>query len=498
MTYYFNPALGQTSWHRPADNTISTGVLQSEDAGKGAWVERVDPKSKKRFYYNPVLQKTSWTNPDEEERKAKELAGQSAAKRLSVNLAQGAKNAGSRLSQRLSQTLGAVTGGAAGAMRASARYSLAIPQLPTNRTSARASIRFGTVAQKRVDENGLETTEFQPISDDRFAKLRALKNRDVLLGKMDGEELVEDAQSNLELNLDEMVDELDWLFDDAPFFRYVQEFFNHSKGGLLGGSALDLNQAQAWSKTPLKQALHPLSIKELREDAKTCNRAIMAFMGDKKSSKNAAHHARVVAEVGNAAPDEFKNEIYAQLIKQTSKNSNQMSLAKGWKLIAICCGLFKPGIDILPYVKSHIKDAVENMSNKDVKKFAEYAMLRLEKTKELAERLEIPSIIEVTACARRDPLTIRVHLINRTAINVQADSWTTIKDVNHAISKKLGIKDGTPFTTFEVDDAEQERYLEDTDRVLDIVAYWERDVQSRKKKRYIPSYQFIVQNEAVL
>lgn len=481
-TYYYNPAKGQTALHRPTGETVTTGVLQmDEDAGKGAWVERIDPKSKRPYYYNPILQQTSWTNPDEEEKKrekAKELANQTQIKRLSHKVGASAANAKQRLSQRLSGVFQSATGG--GGDRASTRYSLAIPKLPTNKTAARASIRFGA-AKTIQDEEGNKTTTFEPISEDRFAKLRAMKNKDVLLG-----DLKEGAEgSSLHIDIDALVDEIDWLFDPAPFFRYVQSAFSQKR-------KVDFREIQKFSGKLLKYPLHDISDKNLVHDSKTANKAIMHYMGDyKKNKKSPAHWARILVEHGNGSPEEFKNELFCQLVKQTTENPNQESLNLGWELLAICAGTFLPDPEFMPYLKSHFKDAVENSSSEHVKKMAEYAMLRLEKTRELGDRLEIPSIIEVRAVQKREPLRIRVHLINRTAINIQADTWTTVQDVNAAIEKELGVKDGTPFTVYEVDDEESERVLDDSDRVLDIISYWEREVQKRKTKKYTPSYQFV-------
>lgn len=482
-TYYYNPAKGQTALHRPTGETVTTGVLQmDEDAGKGAWVERIDPKSKRPYYYNPILQKTSWTNPDEEEKKvqkAKELAQQGAVKRLSMKVGATAAGATQRLSQRLSGAWQSATGG--GGERASTRYSLAIPKLPTNKTALRASIRFGAAKTVR-DEEGNKKTTFEPISDDRFAKLRAMKNKDVLLGAKGERE--EAKGSSLEIDIDALVDEIDWLFDPMPFFRYVQSAFSQKR-------KVDFREIQKFSNKPLRYPLHDITMKELVADAKTASKAILNYMGDKKAKKSPAHWARVLVEHGNGSPDEFKNELFAQLVKQTTENPNQSSLDRGWELLAICAGTFLPDAEFMPYLKTHFKEAVENSSSEHVKKMAEYAMLRLEKTKDLGDRLEIPSIIEVRAVQKREPLRIRVHLINRTAINIQADTWTTVQDINNAIESELGVKDGTPFTVYEVDDNEQERVLDLADRVLDIISYWEREVQQRKTKKYTPSYQFV-------
>ena len=195
-------------------------------------------------------------------------------------------------------------------------------------------------------------------------------------------------------------------------------------------------------------------------------------------------------------PDQLKNEIYSLLIKQTSKNPNPGSLAKGWELFALCAGSILPDGEVITYVKSHIKETIDAASSDESpeKKLAEYAFLRLEKTKELGDRLEVPSYGEILAVQKREPLRTLVHLINRTALEVQVDTWSTVKDVNAAIAKSLGVADGTPFTIFEVDDSENERVLEESDRILDIIAYWEREKESKKRgrgKKHIPSYQFV-------
>jgi len=117
--------------------------------------------------------------------------------------------------------------------------------------------------------------------------------------------------------------------------------------------------------------------------------------------------------------------------------------------------------------------------------------MRLKKSMALGPRKEVPTSMEIQAAKERQPVIIRVHLLDGSYKTVPAESWTTLRDLNTMIAKKLKVKDSTPFSTSEVSSNDEERVLDEDDRVLDILSYWQREFNSVKKNKTPPTFQFI-------
>mmetsp|Transcript_1353 Transcript_1353/g.1633 ORF Transcript_1353/g.1633 Transcript_1353/m.1633 type:complete len:783 (+) Transcript_1353:120-2468(+) len=477
--YYYNKRTKTTAWHRPTDNIISSGALQAE-TGAGKWVSRQDPRSGRIYFYNPVLKQTSWTNPDEEEEKAKKKAQQGPAQRLSMSLKAGAGQAAKRLSH-VGKRLSNIGFGGGEITRNSARFSLNMPAIPVNKTENRASIRLG--GENIFNEGRLS------VGEDPFAKLRALKNIGYVPQQVESEgATAEDLAGALKIDLQKLEEGIahDEHDDNASFFKYAEDFFNaKGKKGLFSGEkTLEVRKLALYQKVPLNQPLHDIENADIVHDAKLAFKVILMYCGDKASKKAKWHHAQVFLAFAVAPVEQLHDEIFCQLIKQSNDNPNVQSLESVWELIALSCGLIKPSPALMPYFRSHIVHAIEAPQSQKVKRFAEYALLRLRKGEDLEPRVEVPSRAEIEASIAHKPMVAQVSLINQFESDVEIESWTTIQEVAEAMCTRLQIKDGTPFALFEVNEAEEERVLEPEDRVLDVLAFWEREVSRFPKKSF--------------
>jgi hypothetical protein len=134
----------------------------------------------------------------------------------------------------------------------------------------------------------------------------------------------------------------------------------------------------------------------------------------------------------------------------------------------------------------------------EVGPYAQYVLLRLQKSLELGPRREVPTEVEINAAKERQPVVQRVYLLDRKYRTVPVESWTTIAELNAMIAKKLQILDPTPFSTFEVSSHEEERMLDEDERVLDVLAAWKRDHDGAKRKAQAVTYTFIYKVRLVI
>ncbi|GBG27452.1 Unconventional myosin-VIIa [Hondaea fermentalgiana] len=489
--YYYNPYLKQTSWTKPDD--VAASATGAGD-GKGAWVARIDPRTNRTYYYNQVTRMTSWVNPDEEE--AATTGRSSTRTSLSTGAAASMVK---RISKRLSAQPDADEEPA---------YQ-AGPAPPTNRTSARTSVRMGEIGAPKAGSRlsmadvarlkeaeaaaagegtsvvGLPQEEVKsPPVMDRFAKLRALRERTQKDDEPDEEEV---ATKQIDLE-DLAANAMAEVTYDLNMNNYAEQYFKLTRKGFATKKTVHVADLLTWKGEKIKSSLHPLSDPALVHDAVLAFSNILCYMGD-KPSRDPMDNALKIFKITVGAPEELLDEVYCQLYKQTNANPDATSCLRGWELMAMCAGLFPPSSKLEKYLLSYIRQTTESQPYPGVGKLAEYALLRIVKSLDLGARSEAPTKIEIAAVREISPVKIRVTLLDGRILDMEAESWTSVADMNQAVGNQLKIEDATPFSLFEINSNDEERALDDEDRVLDVISYWERE--RARQRRHPPEFQFV-------
>lgn len=191
------------------------------------------------------------------------------------------------------------------------------------------------------------------------------------------------------------------------------------------------------------------------------------------SNKNPADHAMKILNHMMLAPEEMRDELYCQIVKQTTNNPDPNSCEKGWQLMMICLAIFPPSSDLMPhlmaYCGANISSEVPNVSG-----FAEICLHRIPKICRLGPRRELPTKIELEALRRGGTVVIRVFFLDDKYCTLRADSWTTARETEDTVAKLLNIDNDKPFSMFEVSTGEEERVLDPDERVLDLISFWQR------------------------
>ena len=121
--------------------------------------------------------------------------------------------------------------------------------------------------------------------------------------------------------------------------------------------------------------------------------------------------------------------------------------------------------------------------NPQVSQYAEFALHRVNQIVKLGARRELPTHVEVEACKRLQPVTVRVNFLDKKYVMMPVNSWTTAELFAEMLCIRLGIENSKPFAVFEVSSADEERVLEPEERILDLVAYWGRLIQEDRSKK---------------
>jgi len=183
------------------------------------------------------------------------------------------------------------------------------------------------------------------------------------------------------------------------------------------------------------------------------------------------------------SPEELRNEAYCQLIKQLTENPSLESCTKGWQLMCVFLATFPPGENLEPYLGGFF---VKHLNNEDIPtivvEYATFCLRKLQNINQLGARREMPTAVEIESTIRREFASIRVFFLDGKYVTIPADAWTTAGQFALKVSNMLGIRTKSPFAIFEVSSEDEERVLDDDERVLDLVAYWNRlELEARSK-----------------
>ena len=108
--------------------------------------------------------------------------------------------------------------------------------------------------------------------------------------------------------------------------------FNTHKRGLFG-KRLTQDDLLSWSKEPITKPLLRTMDKILKKEAPEIFKLIQTYMGDRKSKQIASLNTCLELTTKGWSLSSIRDELYLQLIKQTSYNINAESLQRGWELM---------------------------------------------------------------------------------------------------------------------------------------------------------------------
>lgn len=135
---------------------------------------------------------------------------------------------------------------------------------------------------------------------------------------------------------------------------------------------------------------------------------------------------------------QIRDEIYCQICKQLTNNTNRISLSRGWILLSLCIGCFGPS--------EHFIDYLFNFIRKGPNGFSKYCFVRLKRTLANGVRSQPPSWLELKAARSSHLIVLPITFIDGSIETLYADSATTSKELCDALARKLKIDYDSDFT----------------------------------------------------
>ena len=146
---------------------------------------------------------------------------------------------------------------------------------------------------------------------------------------------------------------------------------------------------------------------------------------------------------------EIRDEIYCQLVRQTTGNSNRHSCCRGYILILSCLAGFSPSRGLATFLLSHLNVGCRGgalLSRRTVK-LAEDCLRALARIQVFGSRDWGISKNEIaTIISENGSLSTKVWLNSDRSVNITVDSWTTIEELKLAVCEKMGIRESSILT----------------------------------------------------
>ncbi|XP_036398423.1 pleckstrin homology domain-containing family H member 1 [Megalops cyprinoides] len=273
----------------------------------------------------------------------------------------------------------------------------------------------------------------------------------------------------------------------------------------LIGKLLDVDgdpDSVLWKSAPLcfsKEGLHsPLTTlpsEALQTEALKLFKSCQLFINVLVESPSIDYHvslAQNALQVCLTHP-ELQNEMYCQLIKQTScRTPHNYSLTQGWQLLSVCVALFLPQHRFLWYLRQYLQRHADPRS--EVGKYAVYCQRSVERTLQNGEREAKPSRMEILSILLRNPyhhslpFSIPVHFMNNTYQVVGFDGSTTVEEFLNTLNQKAGMRkplvSGFALFTDDPSGKDLEHCLQSSVKICDVISKWEQALKELHPGKY--------------
>ncbi|XP_010880185.2 rho GTPase-activating protein 39 isoform X2 [Esox lucius] len=124
----------------------------------------------------------------------------------------------------------------------------------------------------------------------------------------------------------------------------------------------------SWNRGSIKKPMLVTSDRAVRKEACEMFKLVQAYMGDRPSRLDRRHAALLVVTKCWGMQG-LRDELYVQLVRQTTGNTSPRSLAAGWELMAVSLAFFAPSPKFRCYLEGYIQRHTEPSSDKKLTQF---------------------------------------------------------------------------------------------------------------------------------
>uniref|UniRef100_F6TMX3 Unconventional myosin-VIIb n=1 Tax=Callithrix jacchus TaxID=9483 RepID=F6TMX3_CALJA len=220
--------------------------------------------------------------------------------------------------------------------------------------------------------------------------------------------------------------------------EFAYEFFRAPEKETGSRAMLPLSRARghlwAYSSEPLRQPL----LKQVHANIDlwdvTCQIfvAILRYMGD-YPSRQAWPTLELTDQIFMLAlqHEALRDEVYCQILKQLTHNSNRHSEERGWQLLWLCTGLFPPSKGLLPHAQKFIDTRRGKLLAPDCSR-------HIQRVLRTGPRKQPPHQVEVEAAEQNvSRICHKIFFPNDTSEMLEVGANTRVRDVCDSIATRL-------------------------------------------------------------
>ncbi|XP_064000004.1 pleckstrin homology domain-containing family H member 1 [Pogoniulus pusillus] len=250
-----------------------------------------------------------------------------------------------------------------------------------------------------------------------------------------------------------------------------------------------------YSKDGLHTSLTTLPSEALQTEALKLFKSCQLFINVPVEASSIDYHVSLAQTALQVCltHTELQNEIYCQLVKQTScRQPQNHSVIQCWQLLALCAPLFLPQHHFLWYIKQHFQRHADPRS--EIGKYAIYCQRSVERTVQTGEREAKPSRMEIVSILLRNPyhhslpFSIPVHFMNGTYQVVGFDGSSTVDEFIQRLNQETGMRKPSHmgFSLFTDDPSGKnlEHCLQGNVKICDVISKWEQALKELHPGKY--------------
>ena len=252
-------------------------------------------------------------------------------------------------------------------------------------------------------------------------------------------------------------------------------------------SRMSVENILKYQKKELNDPLLRMETEDDAEASKQMFRNMLSYMGDRKSSKSPILHAKKYVKLVLIGNQILRDEAYLQIYKQLHGNTRYNSYMRGWKLMAIMASCFVPkNNDIYNIILNFLFFEMQSEKEAQVINHIKYIFVRMIRIKG-KERHHVPSEEEINSIEKLISIELPVKFFSGNQTVIKVESYTTIKDLKMELMKKLdfNIQRGIYYSIYEICEKKsgtEERFIDDGEKVCDILSVWNNEIEAMKKK----------------
>ncbi|XP_075428660.1 rho GTPase-activating protein 39-like [Ascaphus truei] len=137
----------------------------------------------------------------------------------------------------------------------------------------------------------------------------------------------------------------------------------HTQG--LFRRRISISNMLSWNGGSIKKPMLITSNRVIKKEACEMFKLVQVYMGDRQARMD-RNHVALVMVTKCWSMQGLRDELYMQLVRQTTNNMGYRSLAWGWELIAISLGFFSPSPKFQSYLEGYIYRHLDEVNDLNI------------------------------------------------------------------------------------------------------------------------------------